>query len=221
MERFENIRNEEYLRARYKKKFEAAPARKSTLLSFLNTSFGLFLLSTVFISSFSWGFNAWLTHQKEVVDSTKSRQKLRIEIMNRLQYIDDLKEPIPYNQYHTIENAVDGFIPGANSLPSQIPHYGAVFPEFQSRSFISLLWELESLSDKAQRDQLMTARKAIEAIRKYIQKLEYEEVQGPSRDPKGKIELLKLSAENRDSFIREVSEPLGFLRDSAALSTVQ
>src|SRR4051794_19164476 len=117
MGRLDDIRGEEYLRARYKKKFEASPVRPSKFLSFLNSSFGLFLLSTVFISSFSWGFNAWLTHQKEVAETTKSRQKLRIEIMNRLQYIEDLKEPFPYNHYHTIENAVDGFIPGANSRP--------------------------------------------------------------------------------------------------------
>jgi hypothetical protein len=67
----------------------------------------------------------------------------------------------------------------------------------------------------------VAARKAIEAIRRYIQKLEYEEVQGPSRDPKGKVELLRLSAENRDKFIREVSEPLSFLRDATVLGSTR
>ena len=129
MKRFEDIRTEEYFRAQFKKKLEPTPARKATLMAFLNTSFGLFLLSTVFISSFSWGFNTWLTYQKTSADAQKSRQKLQLEIMNRLHYIDDLRAPFSYNHYHTIQNAVDGFIPGANTLPSHIPYYGAVFPE--------------------------------------------------------------------------------------------
>src|SRR5438105_2944096 len=137
MGHYDSIRTEEYLRAKYKRRFEpAAAVQRSRWLAFLNTSFGLFLLSTVFISSFSWGFNSWITHQKETADAQKSRQKLRIEILNRLLYIEELKEPFSYNHYHAIQNAIDGFIPGANALPSHIPYYGAVFPEYQARSFI-------------------------------------------------------------------------------------
>jgi hypothetical protein len=217
MGRLDRIRTEEYLRARYKKRFEPPAGRQSKLLRFLNTSFGLFLLSTVFISSFSWSFNAWLTHQKEFAEIQKNRQKLKIEVMNRLQYIDDLKEPIPYNHYHTIQNVLDGFIPSANTRPSWIPYYGAVFPEYQARSFISLLWELESLSDKSQREKLRAARAPLEATRRYLQKLQYQVVNAPGRNPEGKLELLKLSSEDRDNFIREVSNPLEFLRDPKSL----
>jgi hypothetical protein len=217
MGHFDSIRTEEHLRARYRKAVEPTVVQRSGLLAFLNTSFGLFLLSTVFISSFSWGFNAWLTHQKETTDAQKSRQKLKIEILNRLQYIEALKEPFSYNYYHAVQNAVDGFIPGANVLPSHIPYYGAVFPEYQARSFISLMWELETLSDGPQREKLKAARAPLGEVHQYIEKREYEEVDAPGSNPEGKLKLSKLSPQDRDKFVHEVLEPLSFLHDAKFL----
>jgi len=64
---------------------------------------------------------------------------------------------------------------------------------------------------------LRAARAPIEAVRRYIEKLEYEMIDAPGRTPDGKLNLLKLSADDREKFIHEVSEPLSFLRDSETL----
>jgi hypothetical protein len=72
-------------------------------LAFLNTNFGIFLLSTVFISSFTWVFNTWTTHTRHAEETKKTRQKLGLEMMNRLRYLDELQDPFLYDERHAIE----------------------------------------------------------------------------------------------------------------------
>ena len=145
MDETERIRTKEYFRAKFRKEFSAEEKQKG-FLAFVNTNFGLFLLSTVFIGCFSWGFNAWVNHVHDSAEAQKNRQKLGLELMNRLQYIDELETTIAYDERRTIETALYGFDPHANVNPSWIRHYGAVFPEYEQRSLISVVWELESLS---------------------------------------------------------------------------
>jgi hypothetical protein len=198
---------------KHRKKDNVAKAEQSKLLTFVNSNFGLFLLSTVFISSFSWGFNAFLTHQHDVKESQKNRQKIGLEIMNRIRYIDELKAPFPYNEYHTIQSAIDGFTVSANVNPSWIPHYSAVFPEYEPRSFMSLLWELETLSLEPQKKKLQSAHKPIETLNKYFQKLQYRVVNAPNRNPEGKIEILELSPDDVAELDNTVLKQINFLRD--------
>ncbi|HKQ87384.1 MAG TPA: hypothetical protein VJS43_11525, partial [Candidatus Acidoferrales bacterium] len=168
----ERIRTTEYYKAKYRKEF-SAETKPTGLLAFFNTTFGLFLLSTVFIGCFSYGFNAWVNHVRDRAEAQKTRQKLGLELMNRLQYIDELDTTFPYDERRTIETALYGFDAQANVNPSWIRHYGAVFPEYQQRSFISVIWELESLSGPEKRQQLKQARVAVEKIRAYLDRLVY------------------------------------------------
>jgi hypothetical protein len=184
---------------------------KSKVLAFLNSNFGLFVLSSIFISSFTWAFNAYLDHNRKVKDEETNRQRLVLEIRNRMQFVDELGSPFPYDEWHSIQSAFDGFTPSANVNPSWIPHYSAVFPEFSQRSFISLIWELETISKSPLREQLRTARQPVETARTYMDKLVYGVVQGPSRNPDGKTEILALPAELRDHYKGDVLKPLAFL----------
>jgi hypothetical protein len=178
-------------------------------------------LSTVFISSFSWGFNEWITHHHEVMEAKKGQAKLRLEIMNRLTYVDQLTDSFSCNEWHTIQTAVDGFTAGANVNPSWLPHYSAVFPEYQTRSLmslsLSLLWELETLVDPSERKRLEGSHASILIIHKYFQLLEYRVVDAPNRNPEGKLELLQLSKEDKDHLRSEVLDPLKPLQDSSYL----
>jgi hypothetical protein len=196
---------------------ERRGARRKKILAFLNTNLGLFLLSTVFISSFSWAFNEWLTHHHETVEAKKSQAKLRLEIVNRITYVNQLTDPFSYNEWHTIQTAVDGFTAGANVNPSWVPHYSAVFPEYQTRSLMSLLWELESLIEPAERKRLEGVHASILVIHKYFALLEYHVVDAPNRNPEGKLELLQLSKADADRFRAEVLERLRPLQDAAYL----
>src|SRR5208282_1199910 len=165
---FEKIRAEEVYRVKVRGRLESRTPKQSKLLAFLNTNFGLFLLSTVFISSFSWGFNAWLNHQRDLKEAQKSRQKLGLEMMNRLKYLDELQRPFPYNERHAIETAINGFNAHANVNPSWIPHYSSVFPEYQERSLMSLVWQLETLSTGSAREKLKSVHRPIETAGQYL-----------------------------------------------------
>lgn len=210
----ESIRTREYYRAKYKKEF-STETKPTGLLAFLNTNFGLFLLSTVFIGCFSYGFNAWVNHVRDTAEAQKTRQKLGLELMNRLQYIDELDTSFPYDERRTIETALYGFDAQANVNPSWIRHYGAVFPEYQQRSLISVVWELESLSGPEKRKQLKQARAAVEKIRTYLDRLVYSKEAAPNKNPEGVIETFSLSKQDRDSFDKEVLAPFAFAKDSS------
>lgn len=183
------------------------------LIAFLNSNFGLFVLSSIFISSFTWAFNAYLDHNRKAREEETNRQRLVLEIRNRMQFVDELASPFAYDEWHSIQSAFDGFTPSANVNPSWIPHYSAVFPEFSQRSFISLIWELETISRPPLREQLQAARKPVETARTYMQKLEYGVVNGPSRNADGKTEILSLPAALRDQYKVDVQKPLAFLEN--------
>jgi hypothetical protein len=210
----ERIREREFYKAKYKKEFSTEKKPKG-LLPFLNTNFGLFLLSTVFIGCFSWGFNAWTNHVRDDREAQKSRQKLGLELMNRLQYIEEMKTTFPYDERRTIETALYGFNAQANVNPSWIRHYGAVFPEYEQRSLVSLVWELETLSDSKKRQQLKAAREPIEKIRTYLSRLVYAKEAAPNKNPEGVVETFSLSQQDRELFDKEVLAPLAFVRDAS------
>jgi hypothetical protein len=210
---FEKIRAEEVYRAKVRGRLESRTPKQSKILAFLNTNFGLFLLSTVFISSFSWGFNAWLTHERELKEAKKDQQKLGLEIMNRLRYLDELRKPFAYNERHAIETAISGFNARANVNPSWIPHYSSVFPEYQERSLMSLVWQLETLSTGSTREKLKSVHRPIETAGQYLERLEYKKINAPDKNPEGIIETLELSENDSKKFESEVLNPLGFLRE--------
>lgn len=215
MDHLDRIRTEEIYRAEVRKQLELTAPKQSGVLAFLNTNFGLFLLSTVFISTFSWSFNAWLTHKREAKQAQTTYQKLGLEVMNRLRYLDELEKPFPYNQRHAIETSINGFNARANVNPSWIPHYSAVFPEYQERSLMSLIWELESLSKGDALGKLRSSHKPIETAAQYLERLEYKKVDTPGKNPEGTLETLQLSDDDRKKLESDVLVPLSFLREPA------
>jgi hypothetical protein len=209
----ERIRTKELYRAKYRKEF-ATEDKPKGIVPFLNTNFGLFLLSTIFIGCFSWTFNEWSTHIRETAEKQKNRQKLGLELMNRLQTIEEMETTFSFDERRTIETAFYGFDNHANVNPSWVRHYAAVFPEYEQRSLISVVWELETLSDSKKREQLKAARVPIGKINNYFPKLVYKKESTPDQNPQGFLETFSLTKADRESFEKEVLSPLSFVRDS-------
>lgn len=191
---------------------QSGPALKS-VVSFLNTNLGVFLLSTVFISLFTWSYHTWVDHLRSTVADQRTRQKLSLEMMNRLRYLDEFETEFPYEERHALESAIDGFDSHANANPSWIPHYSPVFPEYEERSMISLIWELDTLSPANRRGQIRNAIPPIELARTFIPLLRYRKRQAPEANPEGALETFSLSPEDRRRFQIEVIQRLSFLRD--------
>jgi hypothetical protein len=196
------------LKARLKKQTDDSPSMK-----FLNSNFGLFLLSSVFISLFSWGYHQWTTYEAHQREDAKLRQKIGLEVVNRLRYIDKMAGTFEYDDRRVIQQSLFGFDATANVNPSWLRHYSAMFPEFQRRSFTSLLWELEDLSEKDRRPRLQLARTKIGLIEGYLARLQYYEVDGSKRGPDKTIGMYALSQSDQASFKTEVSDSVAFLKE--------
>jgi hypothetical protein len=184
-------------------------------ITFLNSNLGIFLLSTVFISMFTWSYNTWTNHMNSKRADQRARQKLGLEIMNRLRYLDEFETEFPYEERHALESALDGFDSHANVNPSWIPHYSSVFPEYEERSMVSLIWELDTLSRADQHIQIKGAIGRIELARTFIPRLRYTKIAAPGANPEGTLESFSLSPTDRHTFELEVIQKLSFLRDSS------
>jgi hypothetical protein len=212
---FNKIRLEETYRAKVQRRLGQTAAKQSQILTFLNTNFGLFLLSTVFISCFSWTFNEWTTYTKNLAEAKRTREKLALEIMNRVKYLDMMDQTFPYSERKVVETALNGFDPKGNVNPSWIHHYSPVFPEYEERSLISLIWELETVSTKSFRQKLKTAREPVGKAGTFFEKLEYKKVLTPGKNPEGELETFSLNAKDKEQFDHDVLKPLAFLKDSS------
>jgi hypothetical protein len=78
---------------------------------------------------------------------------------------------------------------------------------------MSLIWQLETLSDKSTLARLKSVHKPIEAAGQYLEKLDYKKSNAPDKNPEGVIETLELSANDSKKFESEVLGPLSFLRE--------
>jgi hypothetical protein len=196
------------LRSRLKKGADDSPS-----LKFLNSNFGLFLLSSVFISIFSWTYHQWTTYESHKRENAKLYQKLGLEIINRLRYLDKMTINFEYDDRRVIQQSLFGFDPAANVNPSWIRHYSAIFPEFQQRSLSSLIWEMEDLSEADRRPKLQAARKKVDLIEGYLAKLQYYEVEGGKKGPDKTIGMYLLDDEDRNKFKSDVLGSLAFLKE--------
>ena len=207
MDRFHEIRLEEKYRTSIRNKLNSpAPAQSSALWTFLNSTFGIFLLSTVFISSFTWLYGQWTGAKTQKHDTQKTWERLQVELSNRIRYFDKLTTRIPSQDYKVIRGALYGFDPAANVNPSWILHYSPVFLEYKERSFSSLLWELATVSNDSKKPKLKSLRETSYSIEACFDKLNYEEI--PAKDPKNPQEIYSLSAADLDSCKTHAIDPI-------------
>jgi len=204
MDRTEEIR----LEKKIKKELRAAAAagRPSPMWVFLNSTFGIFLLSSVFISALSWGYGQWSTSRAQRTEREKTWNRLKVEVANRLRYVEKMTSRFQSRDYAVIRTAIYGYDPQANVNPSWIRHYAPVFPEYKERSLSSLIWELETLDNTTQRDQIDKLRKTSYQIEYYFDRLEYSEVKRADR--KGSDEFYDLPKGDPEKCRSEALHPL-------------
>jgi hypothetical protein len=102
----ELIRAEEVYRQEVRReleKQEAAPSKAARVFSFLNCGLGLFLLSTVFVSFFSWGYGEVSGARERKAKAAETAQKLRLEIVNRLDAVQKLEGRFRSEHYSVLK----------------------------------------------------------------------------------------------------------------------
>lgn len=143
-------------------KQQAAKSSKNKVVGFLNTNLGLFLLSTVFISAFSWGYNKFEYSVQEKREKERNTKKLKIELVNRFRFVGKIARRYPGEERAMIRTAIFGLNGGNYNSLSPIPGYSPIYPEFKERSILSLLTELKETDNR---------KKAMDSIIEFSNKI--------------------------------------------------
>lgn len=130
-----------------------ADKKPSALWSFLNSNFGLFICSSVFITFISWAYNEVQQHTKGQLEKELTIQKLITEIKYRNilleSRIDDYyyhHDSLNYMILDEIKTVFKGDTEELLGGKMESTDFTPIFPEYAKRSLISLYWELISIS---------------------------------------------------------------------------
>lgn len=207
------IRLEEKYRQKYAPQPKVTPKR-NVVIDFLNTSLGIFMLSTVFITFFSWAYNNWSESQKAKLKRAETEKHLRLEIAYRLRIIHKLTRRFPDSDLNIIRTATYGFRVGSMQVPTHMLIYSPIFEEYGARSLESLFWELESIVPEGEKEPIRNARIKCFAISDYFDKLaQITEPFPASKDGSGFIYFYELSPADRSALEDQVFKHLGRFED--------
>ena len=143
----------------------AAPPKEAwTAWKVLNSSFGIFLLSSVFLSSLTFAFTSWREAAAKAEKSAESIKRLDLEITSRLTQLEPLNvATFTYSSLLTARAATTG-----ESLPDILDRFYVVFPEYRDRSALSLLWELRSLVPPEETQDVDVALRAARMLPRFL-----------------------------------------------------
>ena len=137
-------------------------AKPNRLWEFVNSGFGLWLLSTLAVSGGATVFQIWTDYRDDQAAQVESLDRLHYEVAGRLsQYLGWLEANLEIEKPGPNGKLVHDFAPGttrekvhesletlADAPRRSNPRIVEIFPEFRERSFISLLGELIRMGDE-------------------------------------------------------------------------
>lgn len=166
----EKAYNEELARLEAREVFEkSSDNRRSKVWHFLNSSFGLFVLSTIVIGGLSWFYKEWKENQDEDQqekiqqrEDTRTLTRLTEETLVRLTVIEGLDDTIPeYKSKNVLLAFWGSSIRGDKSLNLKYYHLRPLFIEYEKWTLIELLTELSKFADKTVEKDILDTKNVI------------------------------------------------------------
>lgn len=117
---------------------------KARLWTFLNSSFGLFVLSSIVVSFLTWAYTEFSQSVEQRELTLESVTKLTTEVSYRIQLMENYfasECAVPDNLKH--ETFAD-----IREIYRAAPEYQSIFPENREKDLHILLWELAVLQDE-------------------------------------------------------------------------
>lgn len=172
----QRIKSEEIYRDEIRKKLNENE-QISKFWKFVNSSFGIWLLSTVVVGLIVYLYNDSKLQNEISANNAATIQKLETEASNRLQQfklaLSNQQASKIYYQKEDLVYMIDGDLVKNGTLSSEKPIY--IFPEYKERTMNSLLYEIERLSvDKKSISNILEARKLLTDIQSSLLKMEDE-----------------------------------------------
>jgi hypothetical protein len=144
----QKIKAEESLRSQIRNELTPQEKQKNSVLAFLNSAVGIWLLSSVTIGLITWAYSQWSESEKAEKEKSTTISKIDIEMTNRIfDFENNLNNASNYIAY---QSAIYGFLRSANA-PKQAP-VQTVLNEYEDVSTRALLIQLKSfvpLNEKA------------------------------------------------------------------------
>ncbi len=129
------------------------------MFSFLNTNLGIFLLSSIFLSSFSWVYNEYKTRKDLRLSNQREKTFLHYEIVQRLEVLQQLQDTISEDTKKDLVGAVRGGFTYA------------IRREYSSLSLSALLIEYETRSEFDVSPQVQAAIRVLNHFERYEDQL--------------------------------------------------
>lgn len=156
-EEIEKIKAEEILRNQIRNEFFPKEREKSRILSFFNSSLGIWLLSSVTVGLVTWAYTQWSDSQKAEKANAATIAEMDVEMANRIvDFENNLKNADNYMIY---QSAVYGFLRSAEQ-PTQNPTQ-KILNDFENLSTRALLIQLSQLENREERRLI---KKAIDGL---------------------------------------------------------
>jgi hypothetical protein len=151
----DRIRAEEVFREEVRR--ELADKKDGSVLRFLNSALGIWLLSTIVVGLFSWSYTVWKDSRASASQRAETVRRLEAEIASRVQF---LQSYLP-----SVQNREDFWLAlWAVEQPRVTQVTLSVFPEYNSRGLTALLWELKTELPKHERPSIDKAINAAQRL---------------------------------------------------------
>lgn len=154
----DKIKAEEIFRYEIQKDLKKSNKPKKSIWNFINSAFGLWLLSSVFLGFLTYQYNQWNEGKKTSDRRSRQVRKLDIEIYRRVMILNGEVDHLLSFQPDSTEDDPDRVF--SRNLEKSIRKMNSktdyVFEDFRKRKLSSLLFELYSLAEDKDRPMLET-----------------------------------------------------------------
>lgn len=114
---------------------------KSKLWEFLNSNFGLFIMSSIVLSFITWSYTQWADSLEKKKVLSEKLTKLDTEISYRVQVMQNYFE----SECSEHSNLSRKTFKDIDEIYSAAPSYKAIFPENADKDLHTLIWELSAI----------------------------------------------------------------------------
>ncbi|HCE46865.1 MAG TPA: hypothetical protein DET40_25235 [Lentisphaeria bacterium] len=135
--------------------------KKNRLMAFLNTSLGLWLLSTCAVGLISFGYKQLSSYTSEKEKKSNQIIRIKIEIAQRVaQYLSQIKETVEAKGFDVnipnekIASATLSLLKPPSATKDSKYQIYAAFDEYKDRPVVSLIVELTVIVDEKERERV-------------------------------------------------------------------
>ena len=170
-EEMDKIVEQETFRRQIKTDLEKKDKKENKIVEFFNTTLGIFLLSTFFISFLSWAYTNYSSYKKETAEKERRIESLKLEIINRTQTISSLiLDSVSLDDVRQMEVLFSGDLQTAMDYGRVSNKSYYTIEDFKSRGLLPMVTELKMLKHESNFDKTYEAYKEVYDIFLRLQK---------------------------------------------------